>query len=243
MANHARKQTLSFKQTLRKLFLSAFVIITFIAYAIHRSLTGSDLSANQVLPAPVRAVAQLEDPPTQAGIQGSATVSQQNNTPTPGAVAQQVAQDPPASPQPTDPAVAAATDAPTQAIAPTDTLPAPTIAAPTQAPAPTATAPAPAVAASNGLKDGTYTGAEADALYGLVQVKTVIQNGKIADVQFLEFPQDRRTSQRINSVAVPDLQQEAIQAQSANVDLVSGATLTSQAFIQSLQSALDQARS
>jgi uncharacterized protein with FMN-binding domain len=237
MANHARKPTFGFKQTLRKFFLSAFVIVTFIAYAIHRLVTGSELSANQIQPAPVRAVAQLEDPPTPAGIQGSATVSQQANTATPGAVAL-APQDPPAAAQPTDTAPAAAADPPTQVIAPTEAAP-----APTQPPAPTDTAPAPTAVASTGLKDGTYTGAEADALYGLVQVKTVIQNGKIADVQFLEFPQDRRTSQRINFVAVPDLQQEAIQAQSANVDLVSGATLTSQAFIQSLQSALDQARS
>ena len=92
------------------------------------------------------------------------------------------------------------------------------------------------------IKDGTYTGQEVDAYYGLVKVQTTIQGGRITDVQFLEFPQDRRTSQRINSIAVPDLQQEAIQAQTANVDIISGATLTSEAFIVSLQSALDAAK-
>jgi uncharacterized protein with FMN-binding domain len=91
-------------------------------------------------------------------------------------------------------------------------------------------------------RDGTYTGPEVDAYYGLVQVQAIVQGGKILDVQFLEYPRDRRTSQRINSQAMPWLQQEAIQAQSANVDIISGATLTSEAFAQSLQAALQAAR-
>ncbi len=112
---------------------------------------------------------------------------------------------------------------------------------------PTATSPAatstPAVAAKNGqYKDGTYTGPEVDATYGLVQVQAVVQNGKIANVQFLEYPNDRRTSVRINSYAVPYLQQEAVQVQSANVDWITGATLTSQAFQMSLQAALAKAK-
>jgi uncharacterized protein with FMN-binding domain len=69
-----------------------------------------------------------------------------------------------------------------------------------------------------------------------------VQNGKIADVQFLQYPHDRRTSQRINSSVMPYLQTEAIQAQSANVDLITGATLTSEAFAESLQAALSGAR-
>jgi uncharacterized protein with FMN-binding domain len=75
-----------------------------------------------------------------------------------------------------------------------------------------------------------------------VQVKAVIQAGKIADVQFLQYPNDRRTSIRINNIAMPYLITEAIQAQSAQVDVISGATLTSQAFAQSLQSALATAK-
>ena len=96
-------------------------------------------------------------------------------------------------------------------------------------------------ALSGHIKDGVYTGSEVDAYYGLVKVQTTIQGGKIADVQFLEYPRDRRTSVRINSIAVPDLQQESIQAQTANVDIISGATLTSEAFRISLQTALDAA--
>ena len=74
-----------------------------------------------------------------------------------------------------------------------------------------------------------------------MQVQATVQNGKIAQVQFLQYPTDRRTSQQINAIAVPDLQQEAIQAQSANVDIISGATLTSEGFQMSLQSALANA--
>ncbi len=91
---------------------------------------------------------------------------------------------------------------------------------------------------SNGYKDGTYTGQTVDVNYGLVQVQAQIQNGKIAQVSFLQYPNDRRTSQQINSIAMPYLQQEAVQAQSANVDIISGATLTSEGFQMSLQSAL-----
>lgn len=92
-------------------------------------------------------------------------------------------------------------------------------------------------------KDGEFTGQVEDAYYGNVQVKAIIQNGKITDVQFLDYPQDRRTSIEVNSQATPILKQEAIQAQSANVDTVSGATATSEAFIKSLQTALAQAQS
>ena len=80
-----------------------------------------------------------------------------------------------------------------------------------------------------------------DAYYGYVQVQAVVQNGNLADVQFINYPQDRRTSRFINQQATPWLRTEAIQAQSANVNIISGATLTSEGFIMSLRSALDQA--
>jgi uncharacterized protein with FMN-binding domain len=90
-------------------------------------------------------------------------------------------------------------------------------------------------------KDGIYIGAEVAGFYGNVQVQAVIQRGKIADVQFLKYPRDRITSIRINQSAVPNLQHEVIRSQKAQVNIVTGATLTSQAFMYSLQSALDQA--
>src|SRR6266403_5755953 len=86
-------------------------------------------------------------------------------------------------------------------------------------------------------KDGRYTGDAADAYYGYIQVAATIQGGKIINVEFLQAPSDRSTSVRINAQADPSLKQEAIQAQSAHVDIVSGATDSSQAFIESLTSA------
>jgi len=91
-------------------------------------------------------------------------------------------------------------------------------------------------------KDGSYTGSQADAQWGYIQVKAIIKNGKITDVQFLQYPNERNRSIEINTYADPQLTSEAIQAQSANVDVVSGATDSSQAFIQSLSDALTQAK-
>lgn len=102
--------------------------------------------------------------------------------------------------------------------------------------------PTPLPARSGGFKDGSYTGDPSDAFYGIIQVQATIANGKISRVQFLQYPNDRGTSIMINQQADPLLAQEAIQAQSANVDIVSGATDSSQAFVQSLQSALDKAK-
>lgn len=96
-------------------------------------------------------------------------------------------------------------------------------------------------AAPTSYKDGSYTGSVADAYYGNVQVKVTISGGKMTDVQFLQYPNTHQTSVIINKQAMPYLQQEAIQAQSSNVQIISGATFTSQAFQQSLQSALSQA--
>ncbi len=90
-------------------------------------------------------------------------------------------------------------------------------------------------------RNGSYVGDVTDAYYGNVQVQAIIANGKISDVQFLDYPQDRGNSIRINRYAMPILISEAINAQSANVDGVSGATATSGAFNESLASALAQA--
>jgi len=126
------------------------------------------------------------------------------------------------------------TPAPTQSSSPQAT--------PTNTPVPQNT-PTPTPTPSSGYKDGNYTGDAADAFYGNIQVQATIANGRITNVQFLQYPNDRSTSIYINSQADPMLAQEAIQAQSANVDIVSGATDSSNAFVQSLQSALDKAKS
>jgi len=91
--------------------------------------------------------------------------------------------------------------------------------------------------------DGKYRGSVADAFYGNVQVEVTISGGKITDVQFLQYPSDRETSIEINNQAMPVLKQETITTQNAHVDVVSGATQSSQAFLESLQSALNKAKS
>ncbi len=212
MNNQAPQNSGNFVRAIKKLFLSAFLIFSFAAYVLHRPSSEAAGKLGQVPPAPGA------PPATNTLITGQPTA-----TPT-----AQVAQQDPAQSAPQQ-----------QGAAPTATAPAAAPAATNTAPAPATATPA---AASNGqYKDGTYTGPQVDAFYGLVQVQTTIQNGKIANVQFLQYPSDRRTSQRINSYAVPVLQQEAVQAQSANVDLITGATLTSQAFAMSLQAALQKA--
>ena|SRR5438105_3143496 len=91
------------------------------------------------------------------------------------------------------------------------------------------------------FKDGVYTGDRTDAFYGFIQVKATIQGGKLTDLVFLEYPNDRQTSVMINQAAISVLKSEAITAQNAQVDIVSGATQSSEAFIQSLKSALTKA--
>jgi uncharacterized protein with FMN-binding domain len=103
----------------------------------------------------------------------------------------------------------------------------------------------PAVPAAAGchFHDGAFTGATFDAYYGEVQVQATISNGCVASIEVLQYPNDRRTSRRINDQALPILQSEVIRAQSGKVDIVTGATLTSRAYIRSLKDALTQAGS
>ncbi|HZP20750.1 MAG TPA: FMN-binding protein [Bauldia sp.] len=91
--------------------------------------------------------------------------------------------------------------------------------------------------------DGTYTGPVVDAYYGLVQIQAIVQGGQLVGIKVLQYPSDRRTSVFINRQALPMLRDEVVSAQSANVDIVSGATLTSEAFIRSLSGALRKAKS
>ncbi|HUI48181.1 MAG TPA: FMN-binding protein [Acidimicrobiia bacterium] len=86
----------------------------------------------------------------------------------------------------------------------------------------------------------TITGDPYDNQYGTVQVSVTLQGGKITDVQALQLPDSHQRSVEISQAVAPILRQEALQAQSAQIDLVSGATYTSQSYAQSLQSALDK---
>ena len=175
MSRNRSNSTSSFSQGMKKFFLSAFVVVAFVAYAVHERLTSSNGGPNSASAAPASGSGQ------------DASSSGGNSS------AQQV----PASSS--------------------------------------------SSSSSTSYKDGTYTGPSIDVNYGYVEVQATVQSGKLASVQFLQYPNDRRTSVQINTIAMPYLQQEAIQAQSANVDIISGATLTSEGFAMSLQSALAKA--
>lgn len=97
--------------------------------------------------------------------------------------------------------------------------------------------------ASSGGDSGTatVTGDEAPTRYGPVQVQITLKDGRLTDVQPVEYPQDTPRDTQINSYAIPRLGQEAIAAGNAQIDMVSGATYTSDGYITSLQSALDKA--
>ncbi|WP_431935553.1 FMN-binding protein [Micromonospora sp. RP3T] len=88
---------------------------------------------------------------------------------------------------------------------------------------------------------GTATGSVAQTRWGPVQVKITVSGGKITDVTAVQVPDGNRRDQEINDYAVPILRQEALAAQSARIDSVSGATVTSDGYRESLQSAIDAA--
>jgi uncharacterized protein with FMN-binding domain len=87
----------------------------------------------------------------------------------------------------------------------------------------------------------TIAGQQVQTRYGIVQVQVVVSGSTIKNVSFLQLTADDPRSQEINDQAGPILLQETLSAQSSSIDTVSGATYTSQGYLQSLQSALDQA--
>jgi uncharacterized protein with FMN-binding domain len=90
--------------------------------------------------------------------------------------------------------------------------------------------------------DGVYTGPVVDAYWGEVQIQAIVQSGRLTGIRVLRYPSDRQRSLYISQQAFPLLRDEVVAAQSADVDIISGATLTSEAFIRSLGSALGKAR-
>lgn len=97
-----------------------------------------------------------------------------------------------------------------------------------------------AVATVKGSFSGQVTGGAVDVGFGTVQVQVTIQSGTITDIQAIQLPQGGHSGQ-VSNYAAPQLRSEALQAQSAQIDTISGATYTSEGYIQSLQSALTQA--
>lgn len=105
-----------------------------------------------------------------------------------------------------------------------------------------ATATTAAAAATGQILDGTYVGAADSNRWGTVQVQAVYSGGQLVDVQILSYPDGDSKSVRINQRALPTLINEAVSAQSAQVNTVSGATYTSNSYKASLQSAIDAAK-
>jgi uncharacterized protein with FMN-binding domain len=114
-------------------------------------------------------------------------------------------------------------------------------AAPSSSPSASA-APAPAPApVTPTVADGTYDGAVINTRYGTVQVQAVISGGQIADVIAVKLTDSDRQSAAISAQVAPMVHDEVLAAQSAHVSNISGGTYTTQAYLQSLQAALDAA--
>jgi uncharacterized protein with FMN-binding domain len=74
-----------------------------------------------------------------------------------------------------------------------------------------------------------------------VQVQLSVANGTVTAVSVVEYPDNNGKDKSINARALPILVRETLKAQSAEIDMVSGATVTSEGYLESLQSALDKA--
>jgi len=164
---------------------------------------------------------------------GTAVADPPSAVSTPGAAASQA----PFQPLPADPGVGVpAQPDPTAAPRDRGRLAPPGFHAPGTTPAPTA-----APTGRGGSASGQVTGPTVSTPYGDVQVQIAVSGGRLTDVVALQLPSDRRRSAELSQYAEPILRSEALQAQSANIDAVSGATFTSMGYAQSLQAAIDQA--
>ncbi len=108
----------------------------------------------------------------------------------------------------------------------------------TAAPRPTTGGPT----TQSGWNAGTYTGTVAQTQWGPVQVRIVVAGGRLTDVTAVQTPSSHSRSVQINRRATPILREEALVAQNAKIDTVSGATVTSDGYRRSLESALEMAR-
>lgn len=92
------------------------------------------------------------------------------------------------------------------------------------------------------FQNGSFIGQSANAYWGNVQVEAIIQANHLSGLNILQYPNSHSASVYINQQVLPILKKEAIQKQSSKVQIISGATFTSEAFIQSLASALKKAQ-
>jgi len=143
--------------------------------------------------------------------------------------------------------LAGGTAAPVATAATTATTAAPVAEGGADTPTTVAQTVAPTVAptaapVSGGIVDGTYAGGVSQNRFGVVQVQVIYSGGQISDVQILQYPDGDRRSLRISQAALPMLIDEALSAQSSQVDTIGGATYTSRSYRDSLQSAIDAAK-
>lgn len=93
------------------------------------------------------------------------------------------------------------------------------------------------------LQDGTYTGDSTSTEWGDVQVQIIVSSGKITAINVLSYPDSNQKSEMINEQVLPTYKSEALSAQGADIDQVSGATETYKGFTSSLQSAITKSES
>ncbi len=130
----------------------------------------------------------------------------------------------------------------TQASTPSTPATNPAAAAPSSTTSSAAAQPAPAAPSpAKASKSGTFQGDAIQTPFGNMQVALVVASGKVTDVKVLQSTNYAQYSIQVSSYADPILRGEVIKAQSSNVQMVSGATYTSQGYLQSVQSALDKA--
>lgn len=149
-----------------------------------------------------------------------------------------------ASSAPSSAASVASAEPTTQPAAPTTQAPATRThtAAPTKTPTQVPTkAPSRAAAPTTKAASATFLGSSVQTLYGPVQIKITYAAGRVTGVVAVQLPSGRSRDAEINNYAVPILERETLAAQSASINSVSGATYTSDGYVQSLQSALDAA--
>jgi uncharacterized protein with FMN-binding domain len=115
-----------------------------------------------------------------------------------------------------------------------------TTTAPAASPSPSSSSKSSA-SKSSSSSTKTVTGSSVSTRYGNVQLKVTVSGGKITNIAAVQLPSGDPKSSQISSYAEPQLRQSALTAQSANVNVVSGATYTSDGYRTALQSALDSA--
>jgi uncharacterized protein with FMN-binding domain len=136
--------------------------------------------------------------------------------------------------------VPAAVSTTTPGSSPSAAAPSPSTVSPSTGSPTTPSSPSSAAASTKSAAAKTVTGDSIDTRWGPVQVKITVSNGKITSATAVVYPQNNPRDQEINATAIPTLQQESVGQSTAKIDMVSGATYTSEGYLKSLQSALDK---